>query len=228
MTNTKTMETKSELIARLVKDFKEKGDDDSFRALYDETDSQIRKFLKTKFRDAPDMVDDIMQEIYLAIWEKGLGVKSDERYPAYMKSAGFFKGLDIAARESRLVHSTKEMMENGDPMEMIPDMSPETDPVRMAESDEITRRVRARVAKLSKPMRETYRLYFEKNLTMRKISERLGISEGTVKSRISAIRAVLRPGLEEFRDNTDMGVGGPTPFDFFGNPAGRGRSAYAA
>ena len=69
-------------------------------------------------------------------------------------------------------------------------------PEAKAERDEERVRVNEAVARLSKPIREVVILHYTGGLSLRQTAQAMGISEGTVKSRLSAALKKLRSVLE--------------------------------
>ncbi len=76
--------------------------------------------------------------------------------------------------------------------EALTSSTTDRDPVAVAERAESAAQVNQAVAELSPPLREVVVLHYTGGLTLRQVAAAMGISTGTVKSRLNA-------GLEQLR-----------------------------
>lgn len=124
-----------------------------------------------------DVVEDVLQETFLGVW-RGAG-----SYRPEGAAGGWLWG--IARRQAAL------WARRNRPLELLPQGRP-ADP-----HDETLSRIEldGAVASLSDADRELWRLLYEEDRSVAEVAKAMGIPEGTVKSRASRTRRLLRAAL---------------------------------
>ena len=135
--------------------------------------------------DTAEDIKDILQETMLSVWN---GLKSFD-------SRSSFKTWVIGITRRRIAdHYRKRYRDAADRLSEFEDiLSSEDDYERINNRNDI----KAALAVLDKTEREIVFLAFNVQLTYSEISEIMGIPAGTVKSRMSAIKAKLRKQLDK-------------------------------
>jgi len=176
-----------------------RGDAEAFETLFARYSDTVRRHLLRIVR-RPAAADDLVQEAFLRVW-----TRADQ-----WDGRGAFRGwLFRIATNLALNHLRSVRRRRQQPLDIPPDLgdSDEHEHVapswmidasalgpdaiaQLAEQHEMCRRL---VDRLPEAKREVFRLAHEAELPVREIAERLGIPEGTVKSRLHhAARRVAR------------------------------------
>jgi len=147
----------------------------------------------------PSLAEDLTQETYARAWQ---------RVQTLRKCASLRSWLLAIARNEFLqwVRARRPDAAALDdlPEERDPDPGAEV-ALLIAERD---RRVRRAVGRLDLPLQEAVALHYFQDLTLREVSEILGVPAGTVKSRLNRALSGLRAMLEEEEaDDERQGIG---------------------
>lgn len=133
-----------------------------------------------------DAAQDIVQEIFIALWNRRTAVRVQSLKP-YLHQAARFQVLK-AIRAGRVDQSFYERVAR------ITEQISDTDPAQFRELQEI---INALVESLPDSCREVFRLSREEHLTYPEIARRLKISVKTVEKRMSLALRHFRRGLKE-------------------------------
>jgi RNA polymerase sigma-70 factor (ECF subfamily) len=164
-----------ELIAAVAR-----GSDSALRELF----SRHAPWLAARLRRVlpAGVVEDVLQETFVAVWRGARRYWPEERCGAWM--------WGIARRQAALW-----VRRNGRPVPapLPPDVA---DPEEIA-VDRVV--LSAAVDSLAGPERELWRLLFEEDRSVADVASRLGVPQGTVKSRAHRLRRLLRTALGQER-----------------------------
>lgn len=169
-----------------VRSLRGKGADDAMARLHAEHGEAVFRAAKRVVRD-DEMAHDVTQEVFLDLWRRP--ERLDDRrgnVAALLTIQARSRAIDrVRSEESRKRRETDDARERGavaDPAEIL--------------GDHVTRdRVRAALAALPEGQRTAIvDAYFGEH-SYREVALRLGVAEGTIKSRIRAGLATLRSTL---------------------------------
>jgi RNA polymerase sigma-70 factor (ECF subfamily) len=162
-------------------------DDDSeyreFVALVDAHGGALLALLRRLCRNEQD-AEDAFQETAARVWRSFAGRPALRNPRGWLMTIGYRAFLDQRSRVK--VH------------EVLTD-SPDWDvgpPPERAIRNEEARRVHAALEQLAEPIREVLTLHYTGGLSLRQTAEAMGVSEGTVKSRLHAGLNQIRRILE--------------------------------
>ncbi len=127
--------------------------------------------------------EDVFQAVFLILARRARSVQVDDSLGRWLH--GVTRRVAVRARHQ----SRREI-----PPPAAPDRQP-TDPALAADRDEIRHLVAVEVANLSSKYREPVRLFHLDGLGQDQVAEALGIPVGTVRSRLSRARNLLRTQL---------------------------------
>lgn len=139
---------------------------------------------------------DISQEVFLKVYNNISKFKGDSEFSTWLYRVAKNCAYDFVRKKK---HQTLSLDTSGDEGEGfdLPDNDILSNPEKKLIQDERSRLLRSCIEKLSKEHREVIILRDINNYSYDKISEMLGIEQGTVKSRISRARDALRKILEK-------------------------------
>jgi RNA polymerase sigma-70 factor (ECF subfamily) len=162
-----------------------RGDQDALAAFYDRHAGWLTVRLSRRCA-RPDVVDQAVQDTFLAVWRNARAYRGDGDVAAYLWGIGVRRLIDAIRRE--------EGSRRG-----LPARSAEPDVVLSAEDQVLLGiehgRLGQALAQLSPELREALQATVLDGLTCAEAGELLGIAEGTVKSRCHRARQALRAAL---------------------------------
>jgi RNA polymerase sigma-70 factor (ECF subfamily) len=176
-----------------------RGDLEAFRQLFHRYYPRVYAFVQRRVRD-PALSEDVVVEVFYELWRSAARFRGQSRPSTFLCGIAHFKCLSALRAEGRGKRSA-----------VIP-----TDTTALArhasasnlgeelESREQIRRVRAALGTLPDGQREVVEMAFVDGLAYGEIAERLGVAEGTVKTRVARARAQLRRFLAREEGNGDM------------------------
>ncbi|MCA9850312.1 MAG: sigma-70 family RNA polymerase sigma factor [Dehalococcoidia bacterium] len=149
--------------------------------------------------DAP-AAEDAVHAAFLALWERADRIDPDGgKLGALVLTVVHRRAVDLARSRARSLQREAPRSADGDDLDVdpstgIPDERAQQAFARVLDDEEATRRrLSAALARLPEAQRAVVELAYFEGLTHRAIAERLGLPDGTVKSR-------LRLGLGHLRD----------------------------
>jgi RNA polymerase sigma-70 factor, ECF subfamily len=179
-----------QLIAKIAK-----GDRAAFGTLYDRFSTPLYSLaLKMLANEAE--AQDILQEVFLSIWNKAPGFRADR---------GSAFSWTVALLRNRAIDRIRSRRRRGELLEAhAPDLEPSgsvtTSSAQDCETSERAREVRSAMSQISDEQRQVLRLAYFEGLTQVEIAEELEEPLGTIKARaqrgMARLRAILR-GLNE-------------------------------
>ena len=154
-----------------------------FMQLLDVHGGALLAMLRRLCRNRHD-ADDVMQETAIRVW-RNFDRRPVLRSPrAWLMTIGYRAFLDCRKR-----HNNHELMVD------VPD-TPENGPDVLAERAERCDRLRDLLNELPPAVREVLVLHYSAHLTIRETAAAMGISTGTVKSRLNSALTKLRGKLQ--------------------------------
>lgn len=158
-------------------------DHDRFLALVDDHGPSVMALLRRLCRNTHD-ADELFQETAVRVW-RGFARRPRLRNPrAWLMTIAYRAFLDHCGRRTQ----HEPLGEPADARAEPPDAR--------AERDEQRSRVNAAIADLSEPIRQVVVIHYVGGLTLRQTAAAMGLSQGTVKSRLNAALTKLRRALE--------------------------------
>jgi RNA polymerase sigma-70 factor, ECF subfamily len=168
----------------LVKRFTE-GDASAFSELVHRYQGQIYNLCRYMLSD-PDLAQDAAQDTFLKAYHRLKDFRGDCAFYSWLYRIAVNTCLD-AKRKS---HQPPDHIDPAPPLEEIPSPAPLAD--RLYQSKETSHAIQAALQKLPDSLRSAIVLKEIEGLSYEEIADTLGISIGTVKSRISRAREELK------------------------------------
>ena len=198
----------------------QEGDSNAIGELYTEFYNSVYYFAKKTVKD-DDLALDITQETFLEVIKTINSLKAPEAFSTWLRQITyhqctryFRKSKDVLIEEDEEGHSILDTMA---------DESEDSIPQEVYEKKEFRETVLSMVDKLTEEQRAVVILYYYDELSVKKIAEIQGVSEGTVKSRLNYARKALRCSVEDYEEKTGIKLHGisllPLITMFLGEPA---------
>ncbi|MGH3041768.1 MAG: RNA polymerase sigma-70 factor [Gaiellaceae bacterium] len=132
-----------------------------------------QRFVRTR-----DIAEDVVQEVFLGLWERRTRVDVSGNIRAYLYTATRSRAVDRLRRE-RYEESGRKRYVPPAWVDEGPALPPDD-----VEGDEITRALRQIIAQMPPRQAEIFKIRLQEGLSSAKIAERLGISPRTVETHI--------------------------------------------
>lgn len=139
-----------------------------------------------------DAVEDVLQETFIAVWRGARSYRADGKLGAWLWGIAR-RQTALWARRNRHADDTIESAISADTPEMI-DLA-DTAAIAIGNAD--LERALASLGPAGATHRELVRLVFVEDRSMAEVAARLGIPQGTVKSRVYTVRRLLRAALRQ-------------------------------
>lgn len=155
--------------------------------------SVYREHYRSLVRLAALLLDDVgaceevVQDAFVAVWQKGPALRSPERLPAYLRSAV------LNGARSQLRHRAVRRRH----LAVVPDPAPPAESTALAGDPD--RSVLHALRDLPRRQREVLALRYYLDLPEAEIAATLGITAGSVKTHAHRGLAALAPVLEDLR-----------------------------
>ncbi|WP_316818884.1 RNA polymerase sigma-70 factor [Pedobacter nyackensis] len=164
----------------------QKGDLAAYAEIYDRFQALLYVYACKITRDEED-AEDIVQEVFLYLWDKRETINVNSSLSSYLYSAirfKFFNLLDQKKVRSDYQKSLGDFIEQGT---YIADY--------LVREKELNRLIEEEINRLPSKMQEIFRLSRKEYLSHKEIGEKLGLSEKTVKNQVNNALKILRQRL---------------------------------
>jgi RNA polymerase sigma-70 factor (ECF subfamily) len=167
------------------------GDRQAYETLYRRLYPRVFGFVLRRLRD-PSLAEETVVEVFFELWRNAGRFRGESRAATWIFGIAHFKCL-AASRAARRSKRSAVVATESEILEQVPDNVNAEDALAARE-----RMVQVKVALgvLPDGQREVIELAFVEGLGYGEIAARLGVAEGTVKTRISRARSMLRHLLE--------------------------------
>ena len=159
------------------------GDDDAFMKLVDRYSGRLLYYIRRLLEDA-DRSDDVLQEVWLTVYRKINTLRDASAFSVWLYRTARNRAISLLRDESRYV-----FVERHDESALVDD-----DRERLL-FDDIDKLHRV-LTTLSPEQKEAIVLRFFEEMNYQEISEVMGCSMGTVRSRIHYAKQALRRKME--------------------------------
>ena len=166
--------------------FLKKGEPDAFTVLYDRYKGLIYVYACKIVKDF-DIAEDLVQDVFISIWEKREALVFDSSVSSYLYAAVRYRFFDLVDRQKVRTDYAKKLQLFLDKGEFSID--------NYIAEKELAETIEKEIAYLPAKMREIFILSRKSNLKNAEIAGHLGISEKTVKNQVSLALKELRKKL---------------------------------
>ncbi|MCC6640884.1 MAG: sigma-70 family RNA polymerase sigma factor [Deltaproteobacteria bacterium] len=163
------------------------GDRAAYEALHRRLYPRVYGFVLRRLRD-PSLAEETVVDVFVEIWRNAGRFRGESRPATWVFGIAHFKCLAAsrAARRSKrsaVVATEREILES---------MADSRDAEEALAARERVSQVKTALEALPSGQREVVELAFVEGLGYGEIALRLGVAEGTVKTRVSRARSMLR------------------------------------
>ncbi len=169
------------------------GDEKAFKTLYDRYSLKLARYFYCRLGPDQMVVEDMVQNLFLKIIDKPHLFDSDRRFATWVYSVAMnMCKNEYRRRERRSVEQPRNGAEDFSRQE-----NPEASLDGKLFSEELYRRLR----RMDAEKQNTFILRFQHHMSLSEISEAMGCSIGTVKSRLFYTVRALADQLQEYDPN---------------------------
>lgn len=179
--NSYTLETDDTLLAQIRKD-----DQQAFKVLYDRYWPPLWGYARNAMDDTDD-AEDIVQELFITLWEKRTQLQINTSLKAYLYRAVLNKVIDRIERSKHRDSYLENLKRTYD------ERSYTTDHVLFEK--ELAKRVEACIGKMPPKMRTIFSLSRFEHMSHQQISDYLGVSRDNVNRQIKNALILLKKNL---------------------------------
>ena len=174
------------------------GDEAAFAQLAARHSSRIWQLVVFNSRQIRD-AEEIFQDIWVAVWENIGGLREVSSFGAWLRKIAWTTCRRYYTAKS---HTRGEILQSAEQLAETIDR----DVLARFRETELRAAVTEAVHRLPERVRAVAVLYYLEMWTVKEIAEKLNLADGTVKTRLSQIRALLREefGVEEVKGGTPM------------------------
>jgi RNA polymerase sigma-70 factor (ECF subfamily) len=163
----------------------QRGDPEAFRELVNRWEARLYYYLRRVLAD-DNAIWDVLQETWLAVFRDIQALEDVRKFSAWLYQVSHARAVDLRRRQNRYIESVGEQVAD--------DVEDSNCSIMASEEAEI---VHAQLDKLKTIHREVLTLRFVEDFSAREMSEILGVSEGTVRSRLHYAKKKLSALLRE-------------------------------
>jgi RNA polymerase sigma-70 factor (ECF subfamily) len=165
------------------------GDKDAFRFFFDKYYTDLCNLVNIYIHDEM-MSEEIVQDIYVYLWEKKGNIHIESSVKAYLLKASKNKSLNYLRNENNKLNIHKKL---GEVIKTTYEM-----PSNVLDAMQLREIIENAVKSLPKKCKEVYRLAKEKELSYKEIAEEMGISVKTVENQMGIALKKLREQLRPY------------------------------
>lgn len=150
-----------------------------YRCTYHSTYYTVKALIKDE-----DTAEDIIQDSYIKIFRNLYRLKKPENCKAWIQMVARNTAIDHLRRRKPILFSDITSLDTEDPAN-LPETSPENLPEVVVDRKETKRLMKKILKEIPEEQRIVIMMYYYEQIPVKRIAKELGISEGTVKSRLN-------------------------------------------
>jgi RNA polymerase sigma-70 factor (ECF subfamily) len=166
----------------------QRRDELAFRELVNRWQPRLYYYLK-RVVENENAVWDILQETWLAVFQNIRKLQHPRKFPAWLYQISHNKAVNWLRKENKFIQMTNEQMVNNSEHN-----------IAISTVKEQAELVHKLLGKLKLAHREVLTLYFLEGFSINEMAQIIGVSEGTVKSRLYYAKHKLHEALKGAKD----------------------------
>ena len=179
------------------------GDKDAFAIMEKRNHQELFSYLR-RYLGHEEAAKDVLQQTFLQVHLKCDTFDLSRKFRSWLFAIATNQAIDWQRKNRRhLMNSLEQEVHFGDDVVMGKDLieGGELSGEQVMVLEERRQAVRSAIALLPQPMAESLGLIYWKKMKYREVAERLGIPDGTVKSRLHAGLIQLEKLLDDLKDD---------------------------
>lgn len=172
-----------------------RGDTSAHRKLFDAYHTRVLAFVRRRVRDE-SLCEEVTSDVFFEIWRNAGSFRGESEVHSWIFGIAHFKALSARRHQGQLKRSSVIPTDDA----VMQSYSGDEDLTEMLESRDEMRRFMKALNSLPEGQREVVRLAFFEGESYFEIAERLGITEGNVKTRVNRARMRLRSALQRTQE----------------------------
>jgi RNA polymerase sigma-70 factor (ECF subfamily) len=170
------------------------GDSQALDLLYAKYGRAILAFLMAHLHENRQLAEEVLQDVMLAAWDHAASFRGDSKVKTWLLVIARNRALNALRRHSPI------WVELNEDLTAVDD---ETSPLERVQRQVKGQALRKAIDSLPNQHREILTLVFYEQLSGVEVAQVLGISEGTVKSRLHRAKDALRRVLQLMGETND-------------------------
>jgi RNA polymerase sigma-70 factor (ECF subfamily) len=172
------------------------GETRAFDVLYDRYSTRMVNYFYHRLGNESDVAQDMLQNLFMKIIEKPHLFNADKKFSSWIYAVA--SNMCKNEYRRRDIRKIEQPLEGDSPTET---MNKVKKPDETFEDKEFGHALLQKLNQMDEDKQNTFLLRFQHQLSIKEISEALGCSEGTVKSRLFYTIRALADALPEFNPN---------------------------
>ena len=164
------------------------GQTEAYSELVRRYESRVLNFAHRALNDRA-LAEDLSQEVFVRAYRSLGRFRQDRKFRPWLMAIAANRIRDHLKSRGRRQEVTWDLSQT--------EKSRESDPLDRAAARQLLNRLETRIQALPEETQEILRLRFKLGLDYDEVAETMGLALGTVKSRISRTRVLLRKSLSE-------------------------------
>ena len=195
-------------LAKWVKKAKD-GDKSALEEVIKLTSDYVYYYCLVMLNDEQNALDAV-QDIFIVVIQKLDTVKNPRAFLGWLKMVTSNYCTNKVTRKTEYIISSDD---ENNILEDFEDFDDQKIPEERIDNEETSNMLMGIIKKLPEAQRECILMYYYQDMSIAEISTAVGISEGTVKSRLNYARKTIKKGVEEFEEK-GFKLYGLTPIPF--------------
>ena len=171
-------------MVRLLK----KGDMAAFDAIYNKYCQKLHHFV-LRYVKQNQIAEEIVQEVFIKVWESRSKINLYSSFESFLFTITYNATISLLRKKLREDKSLEYLKS----LQNVNNAIPVVDEIYFKE---LTEKVQALIQQLTPRQKEIFHLSREEGLTHKKIAEKLGISENTVKNHLVTTLNFLKSHID--------------------------------
>lgn len=185
------METKEITQKILIEELK-KGNEEAFEVVFNNYKNRVY-FIGMQFFKNTEKAEDVVQETFITVYKSINQLNTPEALTVWIQKIAYQKCLKISQSDKKkYVNLSDEIT-----IEDFEDENKENNIEKIVNQRELFKIVNDEIQKMNPEFKEVAYFRFFDDLSIKEIAEIVGVPEGTIKSRLSKIRSILKKSLSK-------------------------------
>lgn len=178
------------------------GDSDALNDLFTQTYNDVYYFAFKTVKDQT-LAADITQDTFITVFQNISALNDPAAYPAWSRQITYRHCLQHLKKQEREV-LVEEDEDGGSIFDTVKEDRTEFIPDKALDKEDFKKTILQMIDDLPAAQRSAIILYYYDELSVNKIAEIQGVSEGTVKSRLNYGRKVIKSSVEAYEKKNNV------------------------